>query len=179
MAEPQLLPAQLRCLGTHFKHFGIPRSLGNLKSITTAQKIKISHHISWNSMILLVCVDFHPFTCKSEIHGEVIEWSCRKYCHKRNGKRTVTRIGIAMRAFGYAGCGDKRGCSVFCLVLVLPVGEPTPNSQINQSRKWILKFTIHTIIHREQLVSARSIVQYVATYFFENMIILHWTRCSI
>jgi hypothetical protein len=72
MAEPQLLPAQLNCLGTHFKHFGIPRSLGNLKSITTAQKIKISHHISWNSMILLVYVDFHPFTCKSEIHGKLL-----------------------------------------------------------------------------------------------------------
>jgi hypothetical protein len=28
------------------------------------------------------------------------------------------------------------------------------------------------MIHREQLVSAHSLVQYVATYFFENMIIL-------
>jgi hypothetical protein len=94
------------------------------------------------------------------------------YCNKRNCKRTVPRIGIEMSAFGYASWGDYRGCSVFCLVLVLSLREPPPNSQINQSRKWILNFTIHTMIHREQLVSAHSLVQYVATYFFENMIIL-------
>jgi hypothetical protein len=44
------------------------------------------------------------------------------------------RIGIAMSAFGYAGCGDKRGCLVFCLVLVLSARQPPPDSQISQSR---------------------------------------------
>jgi hypothetical protein len=83
-------------------------------------------------MILLVYVDFLHFTCKFEIHEKLLNGLTGNTATSETAREpTDWNSNECIRV---CRLRDKRGCLVFCLVLVLSVRQPPPDSQISQSR---------------------------------------------